>query len=272
MRLIACKVQNKNGWYEIALTGKWAGHRAGEFELRSEDLKQIVFNFQNMGLDVVVDYEHQTLFGNEAPAAGWIKHPDGLKIEGDKLLAKIEWTPRAKEMIEKKEYRYLSPTIVPNYTDPVTGNSIGWVLHSVALTNTPFLKELPAISNKNGTAHQEDNKNTNQKEEKMEKEKELQQQLQQKDDQIKALKDKLEALEKELQEHRKVAATAKVKEAIAAKKLSPDQESWAVEYALKDKEGFEEFLKNAKPIIQKPQDNMFAASDKPQGAINFDKV
>ena len=106
----------------------------------------------------------------------------------------------------------------------------------------------------------------------MDKEKELQQQLQQKEEKIKALKERLEALEKELQEHRKVAATAKVKEAIAAKKISEDQESWAIEYALKDKEGFEEFLKNAKPIIQKPQDNMFAASDKPQDSINFDKV
>ncbi len=255
-KIIVCKLKNnKGGWYEIAKIGRWKGHVAGEFELTLQDLNQILFNFKNIGLDIVVDYEHQTLTGNKAPASGWIKHPDGLKIENETLLAKIEWTPKAKEAIKNKEYRYLSPVLIRNAKDTKTGNSIGWHLHSVALTNTPFFKELEPIAAKNQN-----------KENKMSKE-----DLEQLQNENKKLKEQLEKLSKENQTLKEIAAKQKVKELIAAKKLHKEQEAWAIQYALKDEKGFEEFIKNAKPVVDIPQDNQFAASDKP-GEIDVVKL
>jgi len=82
-------------------------------------------------------------------------------------------------------------------------------------------------------------------------------------EQCKKLQEELKRLKDQNKTLKEVAAKQKVKEIISAKKLSPEQESWAVEYALKDEKGFEEFIKNAKPIITAPDDNQFSASSKP---------
>ena len=245
--VIACKLKDKGGgWYEIAKTGSWRGHIAGEFELTTKDLNQIVFNFQNSNIDIVVDYEHQTLSGNEAPAAGWIKE---LKVENESLLAKIEWTKRAKEQIKAKEYRYLSPTLIKDAKDNKSGNPIGWYLHSVALTNTPFFQELEPIS-----AKQNQNKESKVSKEELEKLKA----------QNAKLKEQVQNLDKELKKAKEIAAKQKVKDAIAAKKINKSQEEWALKYALTDESGFEEFLKNAKGVVEVPESNQFAASNKPE--------
>ncbi|MFV1979492.1 MAG: phage protease, partial [Myxococcota bacterium] len=69
--------------------------------------------FADHATDTPIDYEHQTLGGSyaspngQAPAAGWIK---AIEAEpGVGLIASIEWTEQAKQMLAAKEYRYLSP-------------------------------------------------------------------------------------------------------------------------------------------------------------------
>jgi len=258
LKYIACKVKKQNGgWYEVAKIGHWKGHNAGEFELSTTDLNQMLFNFKNQGLDIVVDYEHQTLTGEKAPASGWIKHPEGLKIENDTLLAKIEWTPKAKEAIKNKEYRYLSPVLIQNAKDSKSGTSIGWYLHSVALTNTPFFKELEPIA-----AKQKQTEGDNMEKADLEK-------LQ---EQNKKLQKQLDAISKENKELKEYAAKQKVKDAIEAKKIAKEQEEWATQYALKDPQGFNEFIDNAKPITQIPESNQFAASSKPEGTLDIVKL
>lgn len=83
---------------------------------------------------IVVDYEHQTLLaeknGQPAPAAGWIEPLSIQYREGEGFFAPVEWTARAKSMIEGDEYKYISP-VLPY--DPQTGEVLD-ILH-VALTN-----------------------------------------------------------------------------------------------------------------------------------------
>jgi phage I-like protein len=43
------------------------------------------------------------------PAAGWIKE---LKADDSGLWGRVEWTATAREMIGRKEYRYLSPSFL----------------------------------------------------------------------------------------------------------------------------------------------------------------
>lgn len=91
-------------------------------------------------MDIVVDYEHQTLEaannGRPAPAAGWIKQ---VEARDDGLYGLIEWTAPAAQAIAAKEYRYLSPV----YFHDKAGKVL--LLQHVALTNTPNL-DLPEVS------------------------------------------------------------------------------------------------------------------------------
>lgn len=100
-------------------------------------LDSIVQRFQERGLDLVIDYEHQTLSGQKAPAAGWIK---GLEAREDGLWARVEWTAAARQHLESKEYRYFSPVL---RLDQESRRPLA-LLH-VALTNTPAINHLPPL-------------------------------------------------------------------------------------------------------------------------------
>jgi phage I-like protein len=61
------------------------------------------------------------------------------------LWGLYEPTSRARKLIESLEYRYISPAITWAGRDKRTGKIAGTTLTSVALTNRPFLEELPQI-------------------------------------------------------------------------------------------------------------------------------
>ena len=61
------------------------------------------------------------------------------------LYGRYEPTTRARQMIKNREYRYVSAAFAKDYPDRKTGESQGLTLTSVALTNQPFLDELPEI-------------------------------------------------------------------------------------------------------------------------------
>lgn len=135
-------------WHLVALEGSWKGHWQGPFRITGETLQSMSDHFGARAIPLVVDYEHQSLTMDRAPAAGWINELD-LR-EGDKgakeLWARIEWTERAAGHIRSKEYRFKSPTIQWQTRDRVSGKIGGASLHSVALTNHPFLHELPEVT------------------------------------------------------------------------------------------------------------------------------
>lgn len=93
---------------------------------------------------IVIDYEHQTLNaeknGQPAPAAGWFSTLEWR--EGQGLFATgVEWTAKAKAMIEAGEYKFISPVFG---FDPRTGEVLQ--LHMAALTNTPAVDGMDAVA------------------------------------------------------------------------------------------------------------------------------
>ena len=74
----------------------------GEFDVDDESYKAMKAQIAKRGVDLVVDYEHQTLKGCEAPAAGWVKE---LKLEDGQIKAVVEWTPRGAQYVVNKEVR-----------------------------------------------------------------------------------------------------------------------------------------------------------------------
>lgn len=111
----------------------------GDFTVDDESFNLIRKQFKDRKLDLVIDYEHQTLSDVQAPAGGWIK--EITKGDGA-IIAKVEWTARATEYLKNKEYRYLSPVVMVRKRDQKAT-----AIHSVALTNTPAIDGMFAVVN-----------------------------------------------------------------------------------------------------------------------------
>lgn len=125
----------------VALSGEW---KERKMKVTNAHLNQMAETFAAEGKDILFDYDHNCLWG-ESKAAGWGKN---VEVRDGKIYVSMEPTPEGRKLIENKEYRYLSPVYQTARTDRVTGKKINaWKLHSVALTNTPYLTELPAIKN-----------------------------------------------------------------------------------------------------------------------------
>ena len=99
-------------WVHLLPDGKMTGRDGRSFELA--DAMGLVLAFQSSGIDLPIDYEHQNdkpeaRLSGPVPAAGWIKE---LKADETGLWGRVEWTATAREMISRKEYRYLSPSFL----------------------------------------------------------------------------------------------------------------------------------------------------------------
>lgn len=104
----------------------------GKFTLDEECAPLVMSEFAKMVNQMVVDYEHQTLFGTEAPAAGWITNLINKGKEG--IWAAVEWTAKARQYIANKEYKYVSPVFITRKRD----NRVIQLIN-VALTNQPSI-------------------------------------------------------------------------------------------------------------------------------------
>lgn len=100
-----------------------------------EAMSSVIAGFAGHGIDMVIDYEHQTLEGTVAPAAGWIKKLINKGREG--LWAVVDWTENARQYLTSKQYRYFSPVLRLRESDRRVTK-----IHSVALTNSPKISGL----------------------------------------------------------------------------------------------------------------------------------
>lgn len=263
--------------------------RKGNFLVDETSFKEMQQYFTDRQIDVVIDYEHQTLEGTEAPAAGWIKD---LKLTDEGVVAKVYWTDRAKEYLKNKEYRYLSPVIFKRKSD---GRAI--VLHSVALTNTPaidgmepivnnlnflkggkedmneFLKKLAVLLglDENATEEEiieaikklaENEKAPEGNEEEIVANKEILKALELDEKAtVEDVKGKIIALKnpagyvsaedftKLKEKIQEKESEDLVKMALSTGKITPAQKDWAKQYALKDPSGFKNFVDKAPQVV-----------------------
>lgn len=141
-RLIALTADSENTvpeWIQVLPMGNT---RANDTDLLVDDqaLKDMLVDFQGRKNDLVLDYEHQTLDGVEAPAAGWIVE---LEARPDGLWAKVDWTDRGHGYVSAREYRYISPVV---FVDEKTSRC--YRLQSAALTNNPAIDGMQPVAAK----------------------------------------------------------------------------------------------------------------------------
>lgn len=132
------------------------GGERGEIDFTPEDAARVVAAFRSEGRDLVVDYDHQTMRGGEAPAAGWIR---SLEAGPAGLVCRVEWTARGRERLDAREYRYMSPVLHfgADGRHPVR-------VSSVALTNHPAFEgyrplvadDGPGVTGRNKGEHRMD--------------------------------------------------------------------------------------------------------------------
>ncbi|MEJ2009387.1 MAG: phage protease [Acidobacteriota bacterium] len=136
----------------LAVAGTWV-RGANRFSITPGDLESIVRNFrERQNGEINVDYDHasempEVAAGGPIPSAGRIIGIDPPEAQGRRTLlwGWFEPTERARTLIGNGEYRYISPAIDWGAHNKRTGKAQGATLTSVALTNRPFLEEMPQI-------------------------------------------------------------------------------------------------------------------------------
>lgn len=140
-------------WLQLAETGEWKGHPAGEFAMTPATFTEIVTNYKRRGLPVPFDMEHASeqpptqgsIPVTGAPAQGWIHAMENRAEAG--LWGLVEWlTDYVRDGIKAGQFAYLSPAIRFGSKDAKTGLPIGARMTSAAITNTPFLTSLPGLA------------------------------------------------------------------------------------------------------------------------------
>ncbi len=227
----------------------------GDFVVDAESARRVVEAFEAQGNDLPIDYEHQTLGGTytsptgQAPAAGWIKRLE--EVEGEGIVAHVEWTQPAEVQLAERQYRYLSPVVLVRKSDRRVV-----ALHSAALTNKPAIARLQPIVNRDGEDSHEGpaahRAGPAAKENPMQAVFEtLRDRLgldAQTDEQavLVAASERLADLEKRI-------ALREAEEAVAlamkAGKLTSAQRAWAIELALRDPAAFAAWLETAPVVV-----------------------
>lgn len=268
-------------WYLIFAEGWGEIEGEGKFLVDQQAWETIRAKLERRGVEIVFDYEHQSVKGGKAPAAGWGKawrYTPGVGIE-----AKVDWTEEGAGYLAKQEYRYFSPVFYVSKKDQRLAG-----LHSVALTNTPKTNHLKPLLAKLGAQHSTEENTMLKKllaklglgEEATEEQvvaaiDALSGQttevipgaviaaldLEETDDasvvvaSIHALKQApkgmvskadFDALQKKIA---KQEADGAVTAAIKAGKVTPDMKEWAEEYALRDLAGFSVFVSKAAVVV-----------------------
>ena len=110
------------------------------FAITPAMLAEMVRNFDTRayGQEIFIDVSHRP----EDGAAGRIAR---LWVDGDRLLANVEWTPYGREVITTRGYCYLSAEYVENFVDNETRQPRGVVLLGAGLTIRPVIKHLDPV-------------------------------------------------------------------------------------------------------------------------------
>lgn len=99
--------------------------------LTAEDLQKIADNVNESGEEILADVDHAASrpgVTKDSRSAGWFSRFIVDPVKG--LFAKLKLTRYGKELLENREYRYVSPSFITQDGAPVT-------IASVSLTNKP---------------------------------------------------------------------------------------------------------------------------------------
>lgn len=121
-------------------------NRAGaKLRLRPEDAESVIAaSFSHAAGNVLpIDFDHRSLSAQgtaDSRAAGWITE---MHVEGDRVMASVEWTAEGRRAIKSKSYRFISPVFTTLRSD---GRVV--LIEGAGLVNNPALPEIRQIASK----------------------------------------------------------------------------------------------------------------------------
>jgi phage I-like protein len=141
------QLQDDEGWTTILYTGKFYHDFYGDFSVTPTKLKNAYDNIKKgVGLNkkdgqhvMTCNYNHGAYeFNPEAAKNAGLASE--FRIAGNRLQAKVIWTPTARGYIDNDEFLWISPEFVDNYVDE-NKKEHGFTVVAFALCNRPFLKK-----------------------------------------------------------------------------------------------------------------------------------
>lgn len=93
---------------------------------------------------LLVDFGHgvQGRADRRSDAAGWIT---GMQVEGDRVMASVEWTPAGADALRNRSYRFISPVFYNRSDREVV------LITGAGLVNEPALPQLRQLASKQET-------------------------------------------------------------------------------------------------------------------------
>lgn len=154
-------------WVQVARGGTFKGYAGGELEFTLDEqiFSQVIANFRAHPAfarrDGVIawDFHHSSEMSPSsgsipergAPAQGWVLDLDVRRgSNGPELWALTKWLEPARSYIREGRYRWASISLVFDAVDAVSGKSVGAVITSIALTNTPFIEGMSPLTAERG--------------------------------------------------------------------------------------------------------------------------
>lgn len=139
---VSCFEQNNKYFVKIpiATVGEWYHPQYGKVEFTQEKLEEIKANIENneLGWEPPLFYGHPTDGG--ASSKGFLEK---IFVEGDTLFGIWAVNKYVYDQVQNDEFRYSSSEFITNFTSKRTGKEIGNILIGMALTNRPFIPDLP---------------------------------------------------------------------------------------------------------------------------------
>ena len=142
----AVEVDPEADWTLIVSEGEFLNHHDGPHAVTREHLEQMAAHFDTTSTALLVDYDHKSFYELDTRAAGW---SEALRVTDRGLeMQKPDFSARAQEALDDREYRYYSPVYALAGEDK-KGQPTGARLLSVALTSLPYFDqhEIDAIGN-----------------------------------------------------------------------------------------------------------------------------
>ena len=110
------------------------------FRMDASDAAAVMAAFTSNQADIPIDLEHASHIrpeqGLDALAHGWIT---GLEMRAGAMWGRVAWTPKGREYVRDRAYRYISPSFL-HHPDGRAHRLV-----SAALTNLPAFK-MPAVA------------------------------------------------------------------------------------------------------------------------------
>lgn len=132
-------------WIELMPVGDFRlGDGRAKLTLRLDDPEAVIRTSlaSAAGNVLPVDFDHRSFAKQgeqDSRAAGWIT---GLRVEGQRIMASVEWTAEGRAALEGRAYRFISP-VFRNQKD---GRVV--LIEGAGLVNIPALPELRQLASR----------------------------------------------------------------------------------------------------------------------------